>query len=43
MWLGISFAETSWRRLFFSGEWQYLGVLLVVAIVQGVAQFLPQD
>ncbi len=42
VWLGISFAETSWRRLFFSGEWQYLGVLLVVAIVQGVAQFLPQ-
>lgn len=42
VWLGLSFAETSWRRLFFSGEWQYLGLLVVVAAVQGVAQFLPQ-
>ncbi|WP_029513755.1 membrane protein insertase YidC [Mycoplasmopsis primatum] len=42
VWLGISFAETSWRRLFFNGEWQYFGILLVVGVVQGLSQFMPQ-
>lgn len=42
VWLGMSFAETSWRRLFFNGEWQYLGLLIVAAAVQSISQFLPQ-
>lgn len=41
VWLGMSFAETSWRRLFFNQEWQYLGILIVVGLVQGISQFLP--
>ncbi|MBZ4195348.1 membrane protein insertase YidC [Mycoplasma tauri] len=39
--LGMSFAETSWRRLFFNAEWQYLIILTTVAIVQGISQMLP--
>ncbi|VEU75634.1 Oxa1Ec [Mycoplasmopsis maculosa] len=40
--LSISFSQTSWRRLFFEQEWQYLGILIVVGIVQGISQFLPK-
>ncbi|WP_027334598.1 membrane protein insertase YidC [Mycoplasmopsis felifaucium] len=42
VWLGMSFAETSWQRLFFHTEWPYLGLLIVVGIVQGISQFLPK-
>ncbi|WP_235659530.1 membrane protein insertase YidC [Mycoplasmopsis caviae] len=41
VWLGMSFAATSWKRLF-AGEWVYLGILVVALVVQFFSQFLPK-
>ncbi len=38
---GINFSQTSWRELF-SGEWQYLFLIILAVIVQAGSQFLPR-
>ncbi|WP_027120518.1 membrane protein insertase YidC [Mycoplasmopsis lipofaciens] len=41
-WLGMDFAATSWRRLFFEAEWQYLFILITAAITQVFSQITPR-
>ncbi|WP_027332513.1 membrane protein insertase YidC [Mycoplasmopsis gallinarum] len=41
-WLGMDFSATSWKRLFYEGEFQYLGLLIITLAVQGISQFLPR-
>ena len=41
IWLGINFASTSWRELI-KGGWQYLPLMLVTALVQGVQIISPR-
>ncbi|WP_029906444.1 membrane protein insertase YidC [Mycoplasmopsis opalescens] len=40
-WLGMSFSATSYKQLF-NGEWQYLWILIVSAVVQVLSQFMPR-
>lgn len=42
VWLTMSFAETSWKRLFFHKEFAYLGLIIVAASSQLLSQFMPR-
>lgn len=41
-WLGMDFSATSWRRLIYDGEWQYLGLLIVAISTQILSQIIPR-
>ncbi len=41
-WLGINFAATSWRELLYNKGWQYLPLMLIAGLVQGISIILPR-
>ncbi|KKB26703.1 putative preprotein translocase component [Mycoplasmopsis meleagridis] len=41
-WLGMDFSATSWRKLIYDGEWQYLGLLIIALATQLMSQILPR-
>ncbi|MCP4336948.1 MAG: membrane protein insertase YidC [Mycoplasma sp.] len=41
-WLGINFSQTSWSQLIYNRGWQYLPLMLVAGIVQGISILLPR-
>lgn len=41
-WAGLEFAQTSWREALYNGQYQYLWIIICVAITSILAQIVPR-